>query len=186
MAPGQADLKARGLKKINSRNRVLSENSAEPVSPSEAGLKARLSDPRLRSSSDSSGVGASVARIPTDLRSLLLTLRDGGSASGAAKPLPDFDPAERRCRGAFDELVPESLVRPLLVVVRHELVHSPAKRSLANEDHAVEALGLDAQNEPPSERVHVRSPVAGRHHGDACGLQRGLEGSSELRVPIQV
>ena len=54
----------------------------------------------------------------------------------------------RRFGGCDDELVLESLMVPLNVVVRHELRHCPSEVAFAQRDDLPQALRLDRQDEP--------------------------------------
>ncbi len=84
----------------------------------------------------------------------------------------------------LDQLVVETLVVPLPVVVLGELMERPVQRVLAEEDHAIQALFLDGANEPLGVGIAV-----GRPHRALNGLNPGvgkdaLEVTAELRVPV--
>jgi superfamily II DNA or RNA helicase len=56
---------------------------------------------------------------------------------------------------AADELVSDSLVAPLFVVVRHVLRDRSVQRLPPQEDHPIEALGLVRTHEALSVRIHI-------------------------------
>lgn len=85
----------------------------------------------------------------------------------------DVTAADRRL--AIDQLVDESLVRPLGMEVRTVLAKSSTKRYLTKQDHPVETLGLDREHPAFGEERSCWAP------GKRCarpGLQplRGLIG----------
>ncbi len=70
------------------------------------------------------------------------------------------------------------------MVVLNELVNRPAKRSLPEDDHPVEASFLDRAHEPLGVGVAVRSPVRSDYDVDPRVLQLSAELVGELRVSI--
>ena len=56
----------------------------------------------------------------------------------------------------LNELVPDALMIPLRVIVRHELRHGAPKVALAKEQYAVQALLFDRSHEPLGVGITVR------------------------------
>ena len=60
-----------------------------------------------------------------------------------ALPAPDIANLPTNLVPGIDDPVPQALVVPLCMVVGDELPQRPLQRGLAEEDHPVEALGLN-------------------------------------------
>src|SRR5262249_3998508 len=87
-------------------------------------------------------------------------------------------------RFGLDQLVAEGLVVPLLVVVGDERGQGLVQHALAEQDEAVEALGLDGKYESLREGIHVWRPARGLQHVHARGVQDAPEECVELAVAV--
>jgi hypothetical protein len=78
----------------------------------------------------------------------------------------------------------QALVRAVVIEVANVAVEDAAGVSFVVDQHPVGALGADAADEPF--RVAVRLGRAGRDldHVDALGGEHGIEGISELGIPV--
>jgi len=85
----------------------------------------------------------------------------------------------------LDPLVTQPLVRTLAVIMFQEGRARAAKRSLPEEDHPVQALGLDRQHKPLRESVAVRNLEGAQDDVHADALQGVLEPLGELGVPAK-
>jgi hypothetical protein len=77
-----------------------------------------------------------------------------------------------------------ALVRPVVVEVAHVLVVDGSGVSFVVDQHPVGAFGADAADEPL--RITVRPGCARRDldHGNAFGVEDGIEGSGERGIPV--
>ena len=65
--------------------------------------------------------------------------------------------------GLVDQVVPETLMVPLSVIMKEVLGAGSSERAFAEEDELVETLGLDGQDKSLSERIQVGA-AAGQLH----------------------
>jgi hypothetical protein len=77
-----------------------------------------------------------------------------------------------------------ALVRPVVVEVAHVLVEDGSGVSFVVDRHPVGAFGADAADEPL--RITVRPGCARRDldHGNAFGVEVGIEGGGERGIPV--
>ena len=105
------------------------------------------------------------------------------------QPTEPFATPERRVAasggdGWEEEQVVASLVIAFVMVMRHELVHRPSERALADQDHPVQARFLDGPYEALSERIQIGGSRRQAHSFDAGCRQRLAKRLTEQRVPI--
>jgi hypothetical protein len=84
----------------------------------------------------------------------------------------------------LNQLIAESLVIPLLMVVRSKLASSFPKRPFSKEDHPIETFVLDRPDEPLGVRVQVGGSRWQAHGLDAGFGQQGSKRSRVFRVAI--
>src|SRR5690242_20898515 len=87
-----------------------------------------------------------------------------------------------------DQLIAESLVIPLAVVVRHKLVDESAQTSLAEEDHSIETFFTERAHEPLRVGIGIRRlnrRLHDAHAGVFDGAQIGRD-TSELQSHVNL
>ena len=89
------------------------------------------------------------------------------------------------CRQSFDELVSESLVIPLTMVVLDVLREHVAQVPLAEGNHTSQALGPRRSHEPLRVGIEVRPACRKSHHVDTRGLEDLAEASRVERVAVE-
>jgi hypothetical protein len=62
------------------------------------------------------------------------------------------------CSGTMDHLIPDSLVIPFAMIVRHVLRQCALERRSAKENHSANALLFDRANEPLCKGIQVGRP----------------------------
>lgn len=75
-------------------------------------------------------------------------------------------------------------MRPLPVVIVGKLTDEMVQVPRAQHDEAVETLAFQGENEPLGVGVEVRAPGRQPHGRDSDLLQRAVEPSAELAVPV--
>ena len=65
-----------------------------------------------------------------------------------------------------DQLVTQSLVRPVLMIVKHELPYGSPEVPFAEWHDSLEALGLGGPDKPLGKRVQIRTPGGQDRGGD--------------------
>ena len=75
-------------------------------------------------------------------------------------------------------------MRPLVVVVGHELGHSLSQVLFADEHDTIEAFLLDRSNKPLRMGIGVWCPIGRLDHVEACVAQQLPHGHAPLRVAV--
>ena len=84
----------------------------------------------------------------------------------------------------LDQLVRESLVIPLAMIVRREFVEGPTKMPFAERSDAIQTLLRDGAHEPLRLRVAVRRTWWCPGHTNAHRLEQPLDRTTPLRIAI--
>src|SRR5262245_14672486 len=82
-----------------------------------------------------------------------------------------------------DQLIVESLMVPLAVIVRHKLINNVAQTSLPEENHPVQTLFADRAHEPLRVGIGIRRLNRRLHDAHAGVFDDALESLHPLRVP---
>jgi hypothetical protein len=83
-----------------------------------------------------------------------------------------------------DQLVAESLMVPLAMIVRHKLIDDVAQTSLAEENHPIETLFADRPYEPLRVGIGIRRLNRRLHDAHASVFDDAPESVRPLRVPV--
>ncbi len=114
---------------------------------------------------------------------LRLRPRGGSTATAQPVPAPDLGPTNG---GGFrgDQLIPEPVMVPLPVVVRHELVEGAEQPTLPEQDQAVETLRADRAHEALRVGVGIRRLDRRQHDPHARALDDAAESVGPRGVSI--
>jgi hypothetical protein len=85
---------------------------------------------------------------------------------------------------SLDQLIAESLMIPLAVIVHHKLVDDVAQTSLAEDNHAIQTLCADRAYEPFRVGIGIRRLDRRLHDAHAGPFDDTPESIHPLRIPV--
>ena len=113
-------------------------------------------------------------------------LVDQAAQDGFSADLPCVDVGQSRAVSVTfvgRDALGDALVRPGGVVVRLVLGQDGAQVCLAEDQHVVQHLAAQGADEALADRVHPRRLDRAAQNPGPGGLEHGVEGASEVRVP---